>query len=156
MDSMIAVSKLDGCLYGLSVICGGISEYSAGAMLLNSADDQDSIHSAIVEYFPAEANFGEFSFDCCEYGLGDLERDIQRYLLNNILGENISDNSDKLIDRRKYISFRIMDMIDFVIGDYPNPKVYKINVEIKNSDSKCVFFAIAFNGHILALQFLHN
>ncbi|MEW8073942.1 MAG: hypothetical protein AB2792_09960 [Candidatus Thiodiazotropha sp.] len=156
MDSMIAVSRLDGCLYGLSIICGGISEYSAGAMLLNSADDQDSIHSAIVNYFPAEANFGEFSFDCCENGLGDLERDIQHYLLNNILGENVSDNADNIIDRRKYISFRIMDMVDLVIGDCPNPKVYKINAKINNSGSKCVFFAIAFNDHILALQFLHN
>lgn len=156
MDGMIAVSRLDGCLYGLSTICGGISDYSAGAMLLNSADDQESIHSAIVDYFPVEANFGEFSFNCCENGLGDLERDIQHYLLNNILGENVSDNTDRLIDRRKYISFRIMDMIDLVIGDCPNPKVFKINAKINNSDSKCVFFAIAFNGHILALQFLRN
>ena len=156
MDRMIAVSRLDGCLYGLSTICGGISDYSAGAMLLDSVDDQGSIHSAIVDYFPAEANFGEFSFSCCEKGLGDLERDIQRYLLNNILGENVFDNTDRLIDRRKYISFRIMDMIDLVIGDCQNPKVFKINAKINNSDSRCVFFAIVLNGRILVLQFLHN
>lgn len=151
-DIMLAVSKLDGCLYAIGMVSGKIGEYSSGAILLDADNCKESIESAIRDYFPSDATFQNFIFENSD--LGQLEQTVQSYLLRDILGQGGSYNEEALEARKKYVAFRIMDMVDCVIGDIYKPTVYKVSVKLGNPSSECIFFTVNFDARTLALQFI--
>ncbi len=153
-DVQSNIARLDGYLYGLSSTCGAIGQYLSGAIFLNSKDTEEDIGSAIIDHFPTEAGYRNIDVNRIDAGLAGLEMEIQSYLLVDTLNEEACDKA--LSDRRKYISFKIMDMIDMIICDAREPSVYRISADVCTLGSSCEFFAVFFNEGILLIQFLRS
>ncbi len=153
-DTKFCVRTLDGYLSGVVAVSGEIREFSANVKLLEVGGSRDSIKVALEGLFTSEIKFLEF--ENLPGGLTDLELKIQPYLLHNAIGINNPKYLKALIDRRKYLSFRVMDLIDEVLNGNLETKVYKMTATFEASESTSIFFCISFGNQTLVLQFLSN
>jgi len=155
-DNLLNVSKLNGYMEGVISFNGNIREYSSNAFLLNVGSNIGNIQESIASHFSPFAKIKKFNFNEIKNDLTGLEKDIQNYLVVTPFGEESFPSEKKLIDWKKYISFRIMDIVDLIIGDYLKPVVYKVMVVFEESGTLSTFFCISFGEKTLVLQFLHN
>jgi hypothetical protein len=159
-DIAIEIARLDGYLAGVVVLNGQINDYYAGAFLLNVIKNE-TLESALAAYFSPNCQI-HFTNKRAEIDLRKLESEIQGFIADNLFGNKTEFiESTILSDRRKYISFKIMDMIDFLISENefsPKPcikeQVHKIEAEFEDTTSDFTFFCISFADKVLVLQFM--
>lgn len=151
------LAQLDGYLNGIASISGNIREYSANAQLLNAPDDKKAIRSSIINFFSPEVTFKKIDIEKIKLGFAGLELDIQNYILDDVAEVQQSELGQRwLLDRRKYLSFRVMDLI-YLITEYDTDRnIYKVAANFTDDNSTVIFYCIPFDGQILVLQFLHN
>ncbi len=156
----INLARLDGYLTGIVALNGQINDYYAGAFFLNDVDEE-TIESALTTYFAPNCQIN-FLNKRTEISLRKLESEIQGFIADNLLGENAyAIDATILSDRKKYIAFKIMDMIDFVISENESASkprvhehVHKIEAGFEDSSSNFTFFCISFCNQVLVLQFM--
>ena len=88
-------------------------------------------------------------------GMADLDVELHEYLVVDVIG-SIGGPSDKtVIDRKKYLSFRIMDMFNMIclrLG--PRLDVFKLVSKYNwTYKTQSVFFGLQFESVLIVLQF---
>jgi hypothetical protein len=160
-EKFIKVARLDGYLNGILVFSGNINEYYAGALLIDNVNNKGVIN-VIKDYFSNSCEITFINIIDSEMSLRKLESDIQNLIVNNVLGNGDSWISSKVVlDRKKYISFKIMDMVDSLIcesgGVYDYNKElcsYKIEVKFADTSANFILFCISLDNYVLVLQFM--
>jgi hypothetical protein len=158
---VIDVARLDGYLNGIVALNGKINEYYAGAFLFKKSSNE-KLETSLVNYYAPRCQI--YFSNITESNLGEVELEIQDFIAENILGCNMQPfNSKDLFDRKKYISFKIMDMVNFLISnplDEPGHKVnilvHKVEANLNDTNADFIFFCISFDNNILVLQFKHT
>ena len=153
----VSVARLDGLLTGIVSLNGKINDYYAGAFILQSKC-RDDLRIELEHYFQSrrKVNISEHR---SEISLKDLEQEIQKYIAENIFDAKNVFNSETLNDRKKYLSFKIMDMIDFIFINfkhipYAERKIIKLHAVMENFTSDLTFFCIPLmENSNLVLQF---
>ena len=159
----IDVARLDGYLTGITTLNGEINEYYAGVFLIKK-NCNENIESTLVKYYAHRCQIKFSNIKQMEKNLGSLELEIQPFIVENVLGyDELRFNSTTILKRKKYISFKILDMVDFLISDTlttPSHKanilVHKIEANLNDTNADYVFFCISFDKNILVLQFKHT
>jgi len=159
-EMAIKLARLDGYLTGIVALNGQINDYYAGAFLLNVLNEE-TIESALTTYFAPNCQIN-FLNKRTEISLRKLESEIQGFIADNLLGKKVDViEATILSDRKKYIAFKVMDMIDFVISENESASkssvhehVHKIEAGFEDSSSNFTFFCISFYDQVLVLQFM--
>lgn len=154
MDNSCAVSHLGGFLCGIASVSGGIREFDSNAILIDCEGVKDKLEISLRGLFLPDAVFSNLSISLLPSGLRELELDIQDHLYVNPVGNKVSDFS--FVDLRRFLSFRVMDMIDVIVEGYDNPIIHKVEAKSLGEGSFCLFYCASFGAHTLVMQFLHN
>jgi len=155
--SEIGVARLDGFLTGVMALNGRINDYYAGAFFIENTTEQN-LDINLIRYFQSRCtlNLSDVKY---HIKYSQIEQEIQIFIAENILNYPTSHFDCKAIDdRKKYISFKILDMIEFLMpnheqSSYVFEKCIKIDGLIKSSTSKDTFFCFPCAHHFLVLQF---
>ncbi|MDH3976843.1 MAG: hypothetical protein OEV42_21485 [Deltaproteobacteria bacterium] len=149
------VARLDGYLAGVASVDGNIRSYSSFAYLIELNDDR--FDHALSRYY---SNQGKLSFSYTKLlseGLRTLEIELRNYILRDVLcmssNEGIIHFDKAIIDRKKYISFRVMDLVEEVIEYDKTRAIYKAEGKIEKSKSHCIFYGVQGAQCCLVLQF---
>lgn len=144
------IAWLDGYLNALSSVDGKLRSYFASAFILESNNKAAS--SALVDFFKPEISLSFSKFEEIVDWHGYLEAALSDVLLKNPLGVRCED--DLVCERRKYLSFRIMDAIGSMIGSYEKSLLFDAEVKCVNPGSRCRFFLVSYNEKYIVLQFM--
>jgi len=154
--SEIGVARLDGFLMGVMALNGRINDYYAGAFILENTTEQN-VDINLIQYFQSRCQLNvDMKYDV-KYS--QIEQEIQVFIAENILNYPIGHFDCKAVDdKKKYISFKILDMIEFLMPNseytsYRFEKAIKIEGLIEHSTSKDTFFCFPCAQHFLVLQF---
>lgn len=158
-EKIVEVARLDGYLSGMAVLNGKINDYFAGAFLLDFIESE-TLESALKAHFSENCNI-YFSSEKIDISFRQLEVEIQDFIATNVLdSSNKFIDSKLLFDRKKYIAFKVMDLIGFIFsenkGDFSltrNEYVQKIKAELEDTTSNLTFYCIAYGAGALVLQF---
>jgi hypothetical protein len=152
------VARLDGYLGGVLSLSGSIRGYSAHAYVLNQDAENSPIDKLITDAFAPQATFVFDSIESLGGGLSELESSIQPYLLKFLLGlPDETFANAVIVDRKKYLSFVIMDLIDPIVNAHGNAvEVIRLIEKCKKTETHCIFFCILVNNFYLVLQFNDN
>lgn len=149
------VARLGGYLAGLTSIDGNIRSYSAFAYLIKH--DDRSFDDALSHFYSAQVELSFAYVSLLTNGLRDLESEVRDFILRDAFFLSHKEkrmNSDKaLIDRKKYISFRVMELISQVIEYSKNRKVYKAEKSLNNPGSRIVYYGVLSDQFYLVIQF---
>lgn len=156
----IQLAWLDGYLTGVVSLNGQINDYYAGAFLLN-VNEEETLESALAAYFAPNCQI-HFTNKRAEISWGQLESEIQGFIADNILSIKTEFfESTILSNRKKYISFKVMDMIDIIISGnkcssepYVKEQIYRIEAKFEHRTSNSILYCIFFGAKVLALQFM--
>jgi hypothetical protein len=151
----IAVARLSGYLKGVVAVDGDIRQYTAGAYVVSGKSSSDSPEDMIRDYYAGQTDFQFSSSQKLERGLGDLERQLGGYLIRRPWGLVEQTIPQQLVDdRRKFLAFRIMDMIDDMAPEARDlHSVYKLETSASGSRSEVTFFCVRIDAAFLVLQF---
>jgi hypothetical protein len=152
-DLAVYVARLAGYLGGLAAIDGDIRQFTATAFVVSGKNSSDSPETMIADFYAAQANIQFSGSQKLERGLGDLERQLNAYVVRRPwgLGEQMQRSVD---DRRRYLAFRIMDMITDIAPEARNLRsVYKLESKSSGADSDVTFFCVRIESGFLVLQF---
>lgn len=143
------VARLDGWLNGIATFSGNIRDYSAFSYLIELDVNSCSIELALRNFFSTQANLEILDIESLKHGLQDLELELETYLVRDT--DHVS--MDNLLDIKKYLSFRTMDLIATILNGKRDIEVLKLNGNFDSSKSICVFFCIRIKSIVLVLQF---
>ncbi|MEJ2653241.1 MAG: hypothetical protein P8173_16035 [Gammaproteobacteria bacterium] len=151
LNSMkIYVSWLDGYLNALSALDGNIRDVFASAFLMEHGDK--GAVDAVTHYFLPEADFqcaqSEVIVDWMRY----MEEVLVNLILNNPFGGSVAESDLK--ERKRYVAFRIIEVIDFLVSDFPHTDLHDIQGKFEDSTDVCRFFVISLGEQYLVLQFV--
>jgi hypothetical protein len=151
----IDVARLAGYLSGLVAVDGDIRQYTAGAYVVSGKTSSDSPEAMIRDFYAGQTNFQFSSSQKLERGLGDLERQLGGYLTRKPWGLVEQTIAQHLVDdRRKFLAFRIMDMIADIAPEARNLRdVYKLESSPSDARSQVTFFCVRIDTGFLVLQF---
>ncbi|WP_296680524.1 MULTISPECIES: hypothetical protein [unclassified Thiothrix] len=76
------------------------------------------------------------------------------FLLKEPFFDNIS--NDILTNRRKYLSFKITDIIEFIFNNSEIQKTYKVAVTFMENTSTCLCYLFCWKTNVLVLQFCES
>jgi hypothetical protein len=152
----LSLARLDGYLRGVVTVDGDIRQYTAEAFVVAGKDSTDHSPEAMIrDFYAAQTDVQFSSSQKLEHGLGDLERQLGSYLTRRPWG--LSEQTiaqDLLNDRRRFLAFRIMDMIAEMAPEARNLRgVYKLDTNGSDSRSQVTFFCIRIEAGFLVLQF---
>lgn len=152
----LSISGLDGYVRGVVAVDGEIRQYTADVFLVSGTGHADnSPENAIRNFYVAQTDIQFLSSQRLEHGLRDLERLLGHYLIRRPWGlaeETIAPHS--LDDRRRFLAFRIMDMIGEMAHEARNlSEVYKLETGGSDTRPQSTFFCIRINAGLLVLQF---
>jgi hypothetical protein len=116
------LSFLDGFLQGISEVDGKIREFKILAWMMNF-DKNKSSYDNFLEFFDSELTISSFHESKISF------RDIELELMANIL-TNPCDKGFVDLDRKKYISFRIMDYIQDAIEGFTYGAIEALDIKI--------------------------
>ena len=156
MESSLAqmAVRLDGYLDAIASVDGGEREFFASAFIVNNPGG--SAGDFLVDYFGADAQLEIHSaseiIDWARY----LERALSGLVLHKPFGWQERHAGTDLNDRRRYISFRIMDMIAFASEGYDIPFLQDIKAGAPGSCAQTRFFLMPVGADYLVLQFMHE
>lgn len=147
------VSFLDGYLGGITSLSGGIRQYLACAFITEHKDRD--VVAGVADFYAPNFQLQYSTAELLVGGLKELEKAIQFYLIQNLLGEHAQFESKKVEERKQYLAFKVMDLIDDVLDcDHKNSEVFKFT---GYSSNVCyTFFCIVYGDKILNLQFNEN
>jgi hypothetical protein len=155
-DDLIAhVARLAGYLSGLAAEDGNIRQYTASAFLVSGHDSSDSPEVMIHDHYAAQTDFRFSSSQRLERGLADLDSQLYGCVVRRPLGVPEHTIAHELIaDRRRFVVFRIMDMIgDIAPEAYKLAEVHKLESIHPGPVSQVTFFCVRINSGFLVLQF---
>ncbi|CBL47280.1 hypothetical protein HDN1F_36970 [gamma proteobacterium HdN1] len=144
------IEFLDGYLGGISALDGAIRQYLACAFM-TSFNRGDVVEDVRIFYSP------DFQLQCSAAeimpgGLKELEKEMQSYLIQNLLGYHLQFDAKSIEERRRYLAFRVMDFLCELLGsDVRESKVYKFEAYLNNICYK--FFSVSCKNKVLHLQF---
>lgn len=149
------IARLDGFLSGISSLDGSIRSYSSFAYSIEP--NGDSFDQALIRFFSDQGNLFFSSVESLENGFRDLELEIRNFVLRDIFCFH-QKQQDKTIkneisSRKKYVSFRLMDIISQIFETRDQYKTYKAEGQLDNSNTLCVFFGVVSKDLCLVLQF---
>ncbi|UJB18448.1 MULTISPECIES: hypothetical protein [Lysobacter] len=142
------VARLDGFLYGIASMNGGIRSYSAYAYIIKPKEGA-SFEQSLKDFYVWNPDMAFSDAQHLSDGLRDLEIGIGALLVRDV--SYPIDN--KLVDLRAYLSFRVMDMISLIRDGAPVVDVVKLTSARKPSASECVYFCIKTEDFLIVLQF---
>ena len=154
-DLAAPAAHLDGYLSGVVAVDGDIRQYTAEAFVVSGKDSSESPEAMIRDFYAAQTEFQFLSSQKLERGLGDLERQLGGYLIQKPWGLAEQIVAQQLVeDRRRFLAFRIMDMITDMVPEARNLRsVYKLEASASGSSSRVTFFCVGINTGFLVLQF---
>ncbi|WP_159670160.1 hypothetical protein [Andreprevotia sp. IGB-42] len=152
-DNDIKVARLDGYLNGISELSGRIREYASFAYAFSVLDASKSVADLLVEYYSPQVRLEFSSVIELAGNLDDLEAELWGCLSVDTLGELGGLFKELLVERNKYLAFRVMDQVCDIADSIGGcRKVFKL--ERKGVDeTDCTYFGLLFDGSILFLQF---
>jgi hypothetical protein len=152
------LARLDGYLNAVRAFCGRIREFEGSAFLLRATSSDRALEVMLNDFFLPHASYTFTSNEEQVGGLRDLENGICPYLVVNLLGiDEVMIDIQKVVDRQKYISFRIMDLVREVIGKpLVSVSVFKIVGGISLDDISSVFFCVQMDSGYLVLHFIDD
>ena len=153
-DLAAHAAHLSGYLSGLAAVDGHIREF-LGAAFVVSGEGSDTPEAMIRDYYAAQTDFQFSSSQKLESGLGSLERELCAYVVRSPWGPaGQAIDSQSINDRRRFLAFRIMDMIsDMAPEAYPLRTVYKLESKQHGEEVEVTFFCVKINAGFLVLQF---
>lgn len=149
------IARLDGYLAGIAASNGCIRNYSANAFLVESVEPEVDLERAITGLYPRRTEFVLGKGERLPRGFGSLERDIQPFLVRELA----SASSTSLTDLRRYLSFRVLDMLWYVVEvqlgvpQWSATEVWRLESEARPDSPDCVYFCIRLEGMLLVLEF---
>jgi len=151
-DLQTLVAQLDGFLSGLASIDGRIRQFTAHAFPLQGGEIGPQ--QQISEFYKGQANFEFHNGIKFDHGLKQVETEIQTFLLRDPFGSKIAINSEVVLERKRFLAFRILDLIDQISPEtHDLNSVWKFEGKAHNSESICTFFCFKTNAGYLVLQF---
>ena len=155
-DDLIAhVARLAGYLNGLAAEDGDIRQYTASAFLVSSQGGSDSPELLILSHYAAQTDLRFSSSQRLERGLTDLDSQLYECVIRRPFGVPEHTIAHELIaDRRRFVVFRIMDMIDGLAPEaYKLREVHKLESIHPAPVSQITFFCVRISSGFLVLQF---
>lgn len=154
-DLAVEVAKLSGYLSGLAAEDGEIREYTAAAYVVSGSSGAESPEDLIREFYAAQTDMKFTGSQKLEGGLGDLERQLGSYVIRRPWGVPDQTIAQNLVDdRRRFLAFRIMDMIDAIAPEaYRLRCVYKLESMHPGPVSRVTFLCVRIDVGFLVLQF---
>ncbi|MES2672550.1 MAG: hypothetical protein V4673_19305 [Pseudomonadota bacterium] len=143
------VARLDGFISGVVTLNGKIRDYTAFSYVIDLKDDDFSIERSLKEHFSWLPSLNFSNVQRLEYGLRDLEVEIRPFLLME--RPNLKDGN--FVDLRRYLSFRIMEIITAAIDGTKVIDVVMAIADPEPSSTKSVFFCIRMEAVLIVLQF---
>ena len=147
----VEVARLSGFLYGIAALNGGIRSYSAYAYAVESKEGV-SIEQSLRDHYPWNPGMEFSEVRRLDKGLGDLERQIQPFLIRDLPGHNV----DAISDLQAYLAFRVMDMIMVIREHRPVPDVFRLTLAPAPARSECVYFCLKIGAVLVFLQFNYD
>jgi hypothetical protein len=156
LETEVEVARLDGYIHGITELNGRIREHLGSAYLISRQDQRMNAAELLVAHFSSQTELVFSSITQFSKGLSDLEKELDNYLAVDVLDCEQFISSEVISDRKKYLAFRVMDMLDVIgrdLGDCISATklIARYNEEYK---SQSVFFGFLFEGALLVLQFL--
>ncbi|QNM95497.1 hypothetical protein [Chitinimonas koreensis] len=156
MDQLleIEVARLDGYIHGITELSGKIREHLGAAYLISRDDKNKNVTDLLIEHYAQQTQLEFSSVNELPGGLGELEAELCDYLAVDVLGIAAGLSDEAILDRKKYLSFRVMDMLR-IIRDHLGScagilKLERYNITYK---TQCVYFGLLFDSALLVLQF---
>ncbi len=147
------VSFLDGYLGGVSSLNGGIRQYLACAFITEHKDKD--VVAGVADFYAPDFQLQYSAAELLTEGLKELEEEIQSHLIQNLLGEHARFGSKQVEERKRYLAFKVMDLIDDVLGcGHKNSEIFKFTGY--SNDVCYTFFCIVCGDKTLNLQFNEN
>jgi hypothetical protein len=153
-DLAVHVAHLDGYLSGVVAVDGNIRQYTAEAFVVSGKNNLESPEAMIRDFYAVQTDFQFSSSQKLERGLGDLERQLGGYLIRKPWGLAEQIAQQLVEDRRRFLAFRIMDMIADMAPETRSLRtVYKLEASASGSSSQVTFFCVGINVGFIVLQF---
>lgn len=147
-DFCAKVSQLDGFLSGIAALQGYIRQYGFNSFVIERKPGE-SIDSALRGYFYWNSDLEFEKIETLPHGLRDLEKLIGYYLI-------IFAHGFKADDLRRYLSFRVMEIISDIVPYGEALEVIFLKKTSTFSSSDVVFFVIKSKDFWLVMQFNNN
>ncbi|MGJ7902524.1 hypothetical protein [Lysobacter sp. 1R34A] len=142
------VARLDGFLYGIAALNGGIRSYSAYAYAVEPKEGA-SIEQSLQDCYTWNPGMEFSEVRRLDKGLRDLEGEIQSFLIRDLPGHS----ADAVSTLQAYLAFRVMDMIMVIREDRPVLDVFRLTLAPERATSECVFFCLKMEAGLVFLQF---
>lgn len=154
-DLVVGIARLAGYLSGLAAEDGDIRQYTASAYVVSGQESSDSPEVMIHDRYAAQTDFLFSSSQKLERGLADLDSQLYSYVIRHPLGVSEKTIPHQLVaDRRRFVVFRIMDMIAEIAPEaYKFREVHKLESIHPGPVSQVTFFCVRTNSGFLVLQF---
>ncbi len=142
------VARLDGFLSGLAAVSGSIRDYTAFSYLIDVVGGDSYVEESIKNHFQWYPSLHISHARKLERGIYGLEVEIREFLVSE--GAFVSENAN---DLRKFLSYRVMEMIENVVGDEHVYEVVRADAAAMEFCSEAVYFCIRFGDKMLVMQF---
>lgn len=143
------VARLDGFLSGVVALNGKLRDYTAFSYVIDLKDHCCSIERSLKAHFSWLPSLDFSDVRRLEYGLRDLEIEIRPFLVM----EASHLKGGGLVDLRRYLSFRIMEIISAAVDDATVIDVVRAIAAPEPSSTQSVFFCIRVETALVVLQF---
>ncbi|WP_137938463.1 hypothetical protein [Chitinivorax sp. B] len=151
----VEVARLDGYIHGITELSGKIREHLGAAYLVSRDDQSMSVADLLIAHYARQTQLDFTSVIQLQEGEADLEAELCDYMVVNVLGSVDSPSNEAVLDRKQYLSFRVMDMLEIICDQLGSctgvfKLVSKYDLTYK---TQCVFFGLLFESALLVLQF---
>jgi hypothetical protein len=151
-NAYAAVARLSGFLWAVSSFSGELREFESFSFSIPIKDKCTSVALQVNTYYSGQHEFSFEETDGASYGLRQLEERIQNYLIRD---KNCV-SPERVDNLRRYLAFRIMDMVDETFaGDIGSLRVVELHENKRQSSDYAVFFGVLSDHLLLVLQFNH-
>lgn len=147
----LQVARLDGFLYGIAALNGGIRSYSAYAYAVEPKEGV-SIEQSLQDHYTWNPGMEFSEVRRLDKGLRSLEKEIQPFLVRDLPRES----ADAAGNLQAYLAFRVMDMIMWIREDQPVREVFRLTLAAAPAKSECVFFCLKMEAMLVFLQFNYD
>lgn len=151
----IEVARLDGYIHGITELSGKIREHLGAAYLIPRSDQSMSAADLLISHYARQTQFDFASIVQLPGGEADLEAELCDYIVINVLGSVDCPSHEAVLDRKKYLSFRMMDMLETICNQLGScVSAFKLIAKYDFTyKTQSVFFGLMFDSALLVLQF---
>lgn len=148
-----SASYINGFLYGVSVFSGKLREYENSVFCMEPQDKNLSVGELINMEYSGQYKFSFAITEVLQGGVRELDKRVGCFLLQD--PQCVKKGSAPNL--QKYLSFRLMDMIDdFFEEDLSRLKVTYLRDELSTTLGDSSFFCVSSDSYLLVLQFNKN